>query len=284
MGYNLYFYLDSKGYNYSFLKNSSFLELLIIFNMFYFIINKFIYLFINLLLSCYLCIDISDVSNLDIDLNNYMGDNNNGSSNTSSSNTSNTTSSSNSGSYQGGDTYIMTTALAGGYALAKKMPSTGGKILAVTGSAGVGMLAIAGKNISKNISSDIGRHNIINHNLNISNLNMSEIFDLSGNNGLDMLLIIQYFQKFSIIFLLLLIYQLFLKSIPADVLVQKLEALLPYKLLYFIKKHIIKIQKLSNILIIIFTLLLLISNILAYYYLEFYIDNLDKIIEIYFKK
>ena len=43
MGYNLYFYLDSRGYNYSFLKNSSFLELLIIFNMFYFIISMFIY-------------------------------------------------------------------------------------------------------------------------------------------------------------------------------------------------------------------------------------------------
>lgn len=252
--------------------------------MFYFIINKFLYFVINLLLGCYLCIDISDVSNLDIDLTNNMADKNNGSSNTSSSNTSNSTSSSNSGAYQGGDGYIMTTALAGGYALAQKMPSTGGKVATVAGSAGIGMLAIAGKNIAKNISSDIGKQSFINPNLTITNLNMSDFFDLTGNNGIDMLIIIHYFQKFSIIFILLLIYQLFLKAIPADILVTKLESLLPYNLLIFIKKNIIKIQKLSTIFVIIFTLLLLISNILAYYYLDFYIENFDKIIEFYFKK
>ena len=98
-----------------------------------------------------------------------------------------------------------------------------------------------------------------------------------------MLIIIQYLHKFSIIFLLLLIYQLLLKWIKLEELVEKLIPYLPSKLLNFIKKNIIKIQKLSNIFIIIFTLLLLISNTLTYYYLDFYLENLDKIIETYFK-
>jgi hypothetical protein len=277
--------MDSKGYN--LFKNNSFLELIIKFNIIYLLLNKILLLFLNFLLGS-IYIDTFDYFN--IDLANYMFDKNTGEANTSNTTTStnesksNPSSSSNSGEIPGGDSAIMATSLAGGYALAQKMPNIAGKVGAVVGGLGLGATQIAAKNLASNMSSDLGKNKLLNWEIINSKLNISDLLGLSGNNGLDMLILINLFQKFSIFLTFLLVYQLLLKYVSPDILVNRLESILPNYLLKFIKETLIKIQKLSTIFIIIFIILILISNYFAHYYLAFYIDNLEQIIEIYFKK
>lgn len=287
IGCNLYYYIKFKGYN--LFRNNSLLELIIKFNIIYLVINKILFLFcLNIFLGS-IFIDIFDFFNFD--LANNMVDKNIGESNTpnttndsNSNNSNNSTTPANSTRVQGAEGAIMATFVAGGYALAQKMPSIAGKLGAVAGIVGIGDIAIVAKNVAANQSSDFGKKSFISWENLDSYFKLSDLFGLTGNNGLDLLIIINYFQKFSIFFTFLLIYQLLFKYISPDFFTNKLDSILPHYLLNSIKESLKKIQQLSNIFIIIFIILLLISNLLADYYLGFYIDNLEQIIEIYFKK
>ena len=90
------------------------------------------------------------------------------------SNTPSTSENNSSKSNSGGDAIIMTAALASGAKLAQKAPNLATKAAIVAGSVGVGATAIIVKNISGNISSDIGKSSLIL--LTISNINIRVLY------------------------------------------------------------------------------------------------------------
>nr|YP_008854724.1 hypothetical protein Gasi_Mp14 [Ganoderma sinense]AHA41724.1 hypothetical protein Gasi_Mp14 [Ganoderma sinense] len=99
----------------------------------------------------------------------------------------------------------MVAAMAGVYKLAQKSPSVAGKLW--VGGIGAGAVVIATKNISNNLSIDIGKTNLISN----SNLmdTLKDMLNLTGNNALDLLNLIQHFQRlqlFFIFFLFLITY------------------------------------------------------------------------------
>ena len=72
----------------------------------------------------------------------------------------------------------MTTAVAGGFKLAKKAPSTAGKRAAVAGGIAAGASAIVVKNLANNVSSDLGKPNKFISNNDLINV-LNDMFNLT---------------------------------------------------------------------------------------------------------
>jgi len=180
------------------------------------------------------------------------------------------------------DGAIMAAALVAGSQLAKNMPSTTGKVAATGLGIALGGTAIIIKNVSGNISSQIGKNKLIGsedlHEV------LSSLFNLSGNNGLDLLNLIHFCNSISVTLTLSLFYLLFCLYTDEHKLKRVLLKIFPLILVNFYFKAYMALKKRSLILIVIILLLILFSNYLTYFYLGFYIENLDKIVEIYFKK
>ena len=110
------------------------------------------------------------------------------------------------------------------------------------------------------------------------------MFTVTGNDALDLLYIIQYFQKIEIYLIILLSYNLFLISINESKLENILLKIFPTKLVKLYIKFLLILKRSRYIIIPCFLILIIIANIYSYYYLDFFINNLNKIIEVYFKK
>lgn len=192
------------------------------------------------------------------------------------------------------DGTIMTAALSGGIKVAQSMPTLAGKAAAVLGGVGLGATAIIAKNIAGNVSEDLGK---ISNKLIPSGKEFSELaeklFHLTGNNGLDLLNMIQNFQRLQILFIVIIAYNLLLLIINVDkvenYLLKWLSKPTPLrkalaKVIQFYIKTIKIVQKSSVLILIVLFVLLFISNLYAYYYLDFFIIHLDNIIDLYFRK
>ena len=94
---------------------------------------------------------------------------------------------------------IAATGLAGGLKLAQSSPTIAGKVASVAGGVTPAMLrsAILAKNVSGNLSANIGNSKFISTNdlANILGIN------LTGNDLLDLLSVLQIYQNLSILFL-----------------------------------------------------------------------------------
>lgn len=86
--------------------------------------------------------------------------------------------------------------------IAQSMPSHAGK-LATVGLVVTGIVGIVVKNFTSNITTDIGLNKYID--LNIES-KITELLNLSGNNALDTLLMINHFQKIQLLLLILIVY------------------------------------------------------------------------------
>ena len=111
-----------------------------------------------------------------------------------------------------------------------------------------------------------------------------ELFTITGNDAIDLLHVIQYFQKLEISLIIIFSYNLFLFSINESKLEYILLKVFPTKLVKFYIKSLLTLKKTRYIIIPCFLILILAANLYSYYYLDFYITNLDKIIEVYFSK
>ncbi len=183
------------------------------------------------------------------------------------------------------DGAIMTAALTGGSKLAQHNPTVAGKLGVLVWSVGIGTAAIIGKNIAGNISSDLGKQS--KQILPLSNDlydKLETMFNLTGNNGLDLLNLIQYFQKLQLFLIMLICYNLLLLNINEDRVENLLLKILPSKIIKLYIKSVRILKKSGFIIIICLLILLLISNLYSYYYLDFFISNLDGIIKLYFSK
>lgn len=79
-------------------------------------------------------------------------------------------------------------------------------------------------------------------------------------------------------------YNLLLLNISEDRVENLLLKILPSKIVKLYIKSVRVLKKSGFIFIICLLILLLISNLYSYYYLDFFISNLDGIIKLYFSK
>ena len=122
----------------------------------------------------------------------------------------------------------------------------------------------------------------------------NSLYTNTGNNAIDLSQIkniffiwvnlIQVLNKTSLLIFFLIIYNFFIQLINVNKLELFLVKYLPLKLVNFYIKSLNLVQRSSSLIIKIFFILLLISNFLSYYYLDFFISNIDAIIEFYFRK
>ena len=112
----------------------------------------------------------------------------------------------------------------------------------------------------------------------------NSLYTNTGNNAIDLLNLIQVLNKTSLLILFLIIYNFFIQLINVNKLELFLVKYFTLKLVNFYIKSLNLVQRSSSLIIKIFFILLLISNFLSYYYLDFFISNIDAIIEFYFRK
>lgn len=267
-----------------------------------------IILYIKLILSYFIfnywfSIDISFIDLIHLNVYNYesncfnmMSDNDstNGVDSTKNSSTNNTininnnnnnnpnNNSSNSNLSKAADTGIMAVALSSGAKIAAKSPTTAGKTAAVGGSIVAGGLAIVAKNIASNLSSNIGKGP------NFTDIDsiFRQIFQLTGNDVLDLLYIINVFHFLQLLSLGLLIYYIIIYLIDLSYLEKILLKILPVNITNYILKSLNFIRpgdKYVKYLIIILLILNIFVNIQSYIYFDFIYSNFDRIVDLYIK-
>nr|YP_009493128.1 hypothetical protein [Ganoderma leucocontextum]AWJ63923.1 hypothetical protein [Ganoderma leucocontextum] len=159
---------------------------------------------------------------------------------------------------------IMAAAMAGAYKLAQKSPSVAGKIGVVIGGIGAG----ATKNISNNLSIEIGKTKFI------SNGNLMDVLKdtlhLTGNNAIDLLNVIQFSQRLQLFLIFLISYNLLFSNLNIVKLEGFLARLLPAIIVRWYVKSLTIYQKSSFIILICLIFLLSICNYYSYYYLGFF--------------
>jgi hypothetical protein len=184
-----------------------------------------------------------------------------------------------SGLSSAGDSMIMATSLSGAAKLAQGHPSVATKIACLGCGVCVGCLAIVGKTLTGNISKIVGKDKF----LNLDDLNLNEILQLSGNDVADLLQIIQYFHILQFILLILLCYYLLINRINEFKLEEIISKILPIKVVNFILKNLRYMKKINKFIIIFLIIFIIISNLYSYHLLKFFIDNFDGIAELYIK-
>ena len=177
---------------------------------------------------------------------------------------------------------IVTTTMAGAFKLEQQSPNIAGKLCCVCLGLVAGAGGIAVKNVVGNATANLGISKFM------SNTNLMDtlylMFNLTGNHGLDLLKISYFFQKLQFLTIILISYNLLLANINENKLEGLLLKYLPNKFVKWYIRSIIYLKKSSVILVICLLVLLLIFNYYSYYCLDFFLSNLDQIIEVYFKK
>ena len=187
-----------------------------------------------------------------------------------------------SNSNNAGDAAIMAVALGGASIIAANTATPQGKTAVLAGGVALGATTIVAKNIASNLRSEIGKTKKLNSDDLTQYLN--DMFELTGNNAIDLLNIIYLFQKLQFCFVIFTLYNFVLGNINEVKLESFLVKILPFKLVKLYIRSLIYFKKSSNIIVLSLLILLVISNYLSYYYLGFFIENLDSIINLYFKK
>jgi hypothetical protein len=176
----------------------------------------------------------------------------------------------------------MAAGVTAGFKLAQTAPTLSGKVIGAV----LGVTAAAGAIVAKNVASAIST-NIVKKSTFVA-LNISTIFNSTGNDAIDLFNLIQFFQTGQIITLFFICLYLLIININDSKLESILNKYLPVSFNIILKKYnIININLLKKsilFLLIYFIILLLIFTFLSSYYLDFIIKNLDKIVEIYLKK
>jgi hypothetical protein len=185
-----------------------------------------------------------------------------------------------------GNSAIMIAALSVGNKLAQKTPSVAGKIAAGIASVGMGAAAIIAKDAAANLNGLINKNKYMSwfvaNNSNSSNI-LDSILDLTGNSAIDLLIIIQVFHKLQLMLIPLIAYNLLLHFISEEKMESTLLKVFPVAFVNVYMKSFRIFKKQSIFIILALILLVYISNYLAYYYLDFYLSNIDRIIDICFK-
>lgn len=184
----------------------------------------------------------------------------------------------------GVDGVIMSTAIAGAakIALRSAHPNIGGKAAIMAGGLALGGAGIVVKNVSGNIGSDVFKKKLLGDGIDLQEI-LSSILGLTGNNGIDLLNLINFFQKLQFLFIILLGYNLLILLIDSSIFENKIFNKVPKNIINLLIKYLNIMKKSSLILIICLYIFILISNLYSSHYLTFFILNLESIVELYFQ-
>jgi len=130
------------------------------------------------------------------------------------------------------DGVIMAIAIAAGAKLAAKAPTPATKFSILLGGVGLGALAIGTKNIMSNLTSDMGKNTYIN----LNNLNLQDLLNLTGNSALDLIHMLVLFQLLQLLFLSIILYNSIIMLINEDYIENILLRFLPIKIVNYILK------------------------------------------------
>jgi hypothetical protein len=270
-GGNLGLYLQNKIY---IINKLTLLQLTLIFFLIFYIISVTMNIFIlNIINEYYIFDSLNEL---------YMVENqNNTSSNTNAKPNINISNSA-------GDSAIIAASMAAGTQLAKKAPTIGQKALILSSTTALGLGAIAVKNLVNNVTENLGKNsnNLLPFNP-INDLDLSEIFGLTGNSAFDLIKMINYFQTIQLIVSYFIAYNLFFYIIDFTSVINKLNKMFPgpngQKYILVFSNYISKIKKASLIFLTLFTILNLICAYINSNTIEFVYINFDSIIELYIK-
>jgi len=158
-----------------------------------------------------------------------------------------------------------------------------GKAAILGGGVAAAALGIAAKEAIEQARDEIAKkNNFLPDNINYEEI-INKALDLSGNTGLDLLIFIQIFQKLQLLFLFIVIYNLLFTLIDLNKAEVQLLKVFPLHIVNYLIKYLKLLKKSSRFVIVLSLLLLLFCNYGSYYIITFYIDNISKIIELYFK-
>ena len=113
---------------------------------------------------------------------------------------------------------------------------------------------------------------------------LKDTLHLTGNDALDLLNIIQCFQRLQFLFIILICYNIIFTHINLVKLESFLSKFLPAIIVRWYVRSMSLYQKSSLIFLICFIILLSFCNFYAIHSLEFFIENWDGIINLYSKK
>lgn len=177
---------------------------------------------------------------------------------------------------------IIGASISAGMKIAQKSPTVAGKLATVGSTILMGGAAIGLKNTAENVSANLGKpRNFIGSNLDLNSL-LKTMFNLTGNPGLDILNVILILQKMQIYLIIIIMYNLLFFFVTESTIENYLNKIFPIKLVNYIIKSIILLKNFNKYNIPALFLLLLISNLYTYYYLNFFFINIDEIIRLYF--
>jgi hypothetical protein len=171
------------------------------------------------------------------------------------------------------DGAIMAISLSGGIKIAESSSTFAVKAGAVAISIVTGAVAIIATNISGNFSSNVGTNKFLSD----LDLQLENLFNLSGDSVLDLLRMIQIFGFLQILLIIFIIYFYIMLKISNLKVEAFLLRLLPIKIANYILKGITLSQNTSKIFIGFCFLLLIINTLLGAYYLDFVIVNYENI-------
>lgn len=178
------------------------------------------------------------------------------------------------------DGIIMATALSSASKMAQHVPSIAGKTATLAVGVAIGSIAIGAANISGNVTKNLGTGNSYIP----FQSTMTELLNLTGNDFLDLLKLIQASQNLALFVSFLALYYFLLYNINIDKIENLLFKIFPKFFVQYFIKNINYLKKFGFVLIIIFLLLNLCATFLAIHYLDFIIVNYDAIIEFYKNK
>lgn len=136
-----------------------------------------------------------------------------------------------------------------------------------------GGLVIAAKNLSGNLTENIGKSHFISNSQIMAIL--KDTLHLTGNDALDLLNIIQSFQKLQILFVILICYYMIFTHINLVKLEGFLVRFLPAIVVRWYVRSMSVYQKTSLIFLICFIMLLSICQYYSIHYLGIFIYNFD---------
>ena len=136
-----------------------------------------------------------------------------------------------------------------------------------------GGLVIAAKNLSGNLTENIGKSHFISNSQIMAIL--KDTLHLTGNDAFDLLNIIQSFQKLQILFVILICYYIIFTHINLVKLEGFLVRFLPAIVVRWYVRSMSVYQKTSLIFLICFIMLLSICQYYSIHYLGIFIYNFD---------
>jgi hypothetical protein len=150
---------------------------------------------------------------------------------------------------EAGDAAIMAATLAAGQQMARKVPTLAGKAGVLGGSVVLGYLAITAKNVTSNLTQNVGRPNVSNSLVSVStyydkvNTQIMGFYNLTDDYLLSFLKLISFIHQLQWFFVLMIGYYAILLYVPIEKIESYYYSFLSKRIAEFVIKSIARFKK-----------------------------------------